>query len=66
MSKRPSSSGQIFFNVFCVILGMTIAVYLLRGFAILGFLPGAVLWILILLSIATGLASGIQRTKGRY
>ena len=40
--------------------------YLLRGFGILSFLPGVVLWILILLSIATGLASAIQRTKGRY
>jgi hypothetical protein len=39
--------------------------YLLRGFEIVTFIPGGILWFLILLSIGTGLVYGVQKTR-RY
>ena len=67
MSPNPPSETLILSYVFAITLAITLAVYILRGFGIPGFtaLPGLVLGILILLSIATGLAYGIQKTR-RY
>ena len=61
MTPSPPSETLIVTYVFAV----TVVVYLLRGFGVLTFLPGAVLWVLILLSIATGLIYGVQKTR-RY
>ncbi len=63
MNQPPPSRALIAFYIFATILSITILVYLLRGFGILGFIPGAVIWVLILLSIATGIISGVQRTR---
>ncbi len=52
--------------IFAIILGLTILVWVLRGFGILTFFPGSVLWVLILLSIATGIISNLQSRRGRY
>ncbi len=65
MAPSPPSETLIYTYVFAATLGITIFVYLLRGFGIFSFLPGAVLWILILLTIATGLVFGVQKTR-RY
>lgn len=40
--------------VFLTILGVTIVYWILRGIGILTFLPGFVLWVLIFLSIGSG------------
>jgi hypothetical protein len=67
MSQSPPSDTQILSYAFAGTLAVTVVVYVLRGFGIPGFtaLPGLVIWILILLSIATGLAYGVQKTR-RY
>jgi hypothetical protein len=65
VSKSPPSEILIFAYVFASTLAITVAVYVLRGFGILTFLPGGVIWLLILLSIATGLVYGVQKTR-RY
>jgi uncharacterized protein YqhQ len=67
MSPNPPSETLILSYVFAGSLAITIAVYVLRGFAIPGFtaLPGLVIWILILLSITLGIAYGVQKTR-RY
>ncbi len=67
MTPSPPSETQILAYVFAATLGLTIVVYVLRGFGIPGFtaLPGGLIWILILLSIATGLVYGVQKTR-RY
>ncbi len=67
MSQSPPSDTQILSYAFAGSLAVTVVVYVLRGFGIPGFtaLPGLVIWILILLSIATGLAYGVQKTR-RY
>jgi hypothetical protein len=38
----------------------TLAIYILRGFAVLSMLPGAVLWVLLLLTLVTGLLTALQ------
>lgn len=67
MTPSPPSESQRLTYVFAITLGLTILIYVLRGFGIPGFtaLPGGVIWILILLSIGTGLAYGVQKTR-RY
>ena len=67
MAPSPPSETLVFAYIFSITLAITIVVYVLRGFGLPGFtaLPGAVIWILILLSIATGLVYGVQKTR-RY
>ncbi|MEP0751848.1 hypothetical protein NC997_13080 [Trichocoleus sp. DQ-A2] len=62
VSQTPNPETLIS-SIFASVVGLTIAVYLLRGFGILTFIPGGVIWILILLSIASGITYGVQRTR---
>ncbi|MES1021748.1 hypothetical protein ABN584_02440 [Gloeocapsa sp. BRSZ] len=48
-------------QLFVIFAGITILVWVLRGLGILTFLPGGILWILILLSVITGIWSRFQR-----
>ncbi|PSB18782.1 hypothetical protein C7B61_03180 [filamentous cyanobacterium CCP1] len=50
-------------TVFLTILFISILVWVLRGLGILTFLPGIVIWILLLLTIGAGVFSGIQGTR---
>ncbi|GAC1490267.1 MAG: hypothetical protein NVS2B14_02270 [Chamaesiphon sp.] len=63
MSQTPKSVTQISAYIFSIVLGITIVVYLLRGFGILTFIPGGTLWVLILLLIGIGIFYGVMRTK---
>ena len=56
-------SGSSLFNLLIALVAITIAVYLLRGFGILTFIPGGVILILVALSLITGIIYGIQKTK---
>ena len=58
-----TSSEKFPAYLFAAVLGLTIVIYLLRGMGVLGFIPGGTLWVLILLSIASGIAYGIQKTR---
>jgi hypothetical protein len=61
--RQTPNPETLISSIFASVVGLTVAVYLLRGFGILTFIPGGVIWILILLSIATGIAYGVQRTR---
>lgn len=54
---RRFRASQIFF----ILLGTTVLVWLLRGLGVLTFIPGGVIWLLILLSVVTGIWSRLQR-----
>jgi hypothetical protein len=54
---------QKFAYLFSIALGLSILVYLLRGFGIVTFLPGGVLLGLILLAILTFFIYSISITK---
>lgn len=51
---RPST------KLFWSLLAFTTLVWILRGVEILSFLPGLVIWMLILLSFATGILHGLH------
>lgn len=65
MSRSPRSETLTLSYIFGIFLSLTIVIYVLRGVGILTFLPGGILWLLIFLSIGTGIAYGIQKTR-RY
>ncbi len=65
MSPSPPSDTLIYAYIFAISLAVTVFVYVLRGLGILTFIPGGVLWLLILLTIGTGIVYGIQKTR-RY
>ncbi|MEA5620509.1 hypothetical protein VB711_22090 [Cronbergia sp. UHCC 0137] len=48
-------------QVFGIFLGMGIAIWVLRGFGILTFIPGGVIWLLFLGAIAVAILSYIQK-----
>ncbi len=47
-----------------IILGVTLVIWVLRGFGILGFIPGGILWLLLLSAAFTGIF-GIVKDKWR-
>lgn len=50
-------------SLFAFSLTLTILVYILRGVAILSMMPGGILWVLILMTIASGLLAALLRTR---
>jgi hypothetical protein len=56
-SLRPTT------QLFLLTLAVTILVWTLRGFGILTFLPGGLIWLLILLSVGTGVVNGLMGTR---
>ena len=47
-----------------LILGVTLIVWVLRGFGLLGFIPGGILWLLLLSAAFTGIF-GIVKDRWR-
>lgn len=50
-------------QVFLGILAFTLIVWILRGLSILAFLPGIILWLLLLLTIGSGVFTSLQRMR---
>ncbi|MEB3209869.1 MAG: hypothetical protein VKL39_00875 [Leptolyngbyaceae bacterium] len=51
------------YRLFLMLLGITLAVWILRGLGILTFIPGGLIWLLILGTIGSGTFAAIQRSK---
>lgn len=49
-----------------IVLGIAIAVWVLRGFGILTNMPGGVIWLLLVVAIALGIVSYVQKTWWRF
>ncbi|WP_413255546.1 hypothetical protein [Floridanema fluviatile] len=62
MARTPNSGNWRFISIFSLILGITLVVWVLRGLAILSFLPGGIIWVLILLCLIAGILSYLQET----
>ncbi|WP_193193521.1 hypothetical protein [Nostoc sp. MG11] len=60
-----SSLNRRLTQIFGMLLGIGIAVWVLRGFGILSFMPGGIIWLIILGAIAVGIISYAQRTWWR-
>lgn len=61
-----SSLSRKLTQSFGVLLGMTISLYVLRGFGIVTFLPGGVILLLFFGAIGTLIFNYVQRTWWRY
>jgi hypothetical protein len=59
MMRRLSVPSQIFLGL----LGLTLLVWILRGLTVLAFLPGVILWLLLLLTIGAGVITSLQRIR---
>ncbi|MEM6522079.1 MAG: hypothetical protein AAF921_11030 [Cyanobacteria bacterium P01_D01_bin.44] len=57
--RRLSLPSQIFL----ALLALTLIVWLLRGLTVLSFLPGLVIWLLLLLTIGAGVITSLQRMR---
>ncbi|MEB3885437.1 hypothetical protein [Lyngbya sp. CCY1209] len=59
---QPANSQKRFFSLlFGAFAGLTLAAWILRGLTLLAFLPGSVIWLLLILAIATGVLSRVAR-----
>ncbi|MEA5606331.1 hypothetical protein [Nostoc sp. UHCC 0252] len=61
-----SSLNRRLIQIFGMLLGVSVAVWVLRGFGILTFIPGGIIVLLLLGAIAIGLISYAQRTWWRF
>ncbi|MFB2881791.1 hypothetical protein [Floridanema aerugineum] len=62
MARTPNPGNWRFISIFSLILGITLVVWVLRGMAILSFLPGGIIWVLILFCVIAGILSYLQET----
>ena len=60
------AKSKITLRIFGILLGSTILIWLLRGFGILTFIPGGLILILLVLAIAVGIFSLLQRWWYRF
>jgi hypothetical protein len=60
-----SSLNRRLIQIFGILLGVSVAVWILRGFGILTFIPGGIILLLLLGAIAIGIISYVQRTWWR-
>ncbi|MBD2530841.1 hypothetical protein H6G97_15150 [Nostoc flagelliforme FACHB-838] len=63
---NQSSLNRRLIQIFGILLGVSVAVWVLRGFGILTFIPGGIIWLLLLGAIAIGIISYVQRTWWRF
>lgn len=61
MSLYPSFQKRLFSYLFRISILAMIVIWLLRGFGILAFLPGMILWILLFASIGLGVLAQLSR-----
>ncbi|MEH1769800.1 hypothetical protein [Nostoc sp.] len=61
-----SSLNRRLIQIFGILLGISVAVWVLRGFGILTFIPGGIILLLLLGAIAIGIISYAQRTWWRF
>jgi len=64
--RQSAKSRNLTLRIFGTFLGVAILIWLLRGFGILTFIPGGAIWLLLLLAIAAGVWSRVQRRWRRF
>ncbi|MEY3869187.1 MAG: hypothetical protein RLZZ338_3078 [Cyanobacteriota bacterium] len=61
MKKNHYLKVPSFYYIFGLVVGLTLFIWILRGFGVLTFLPSSLIWILLFLSIATGILTSLKR-----
>lgn len=64
--SQSAKLKKLTLRIFGILIGSTFLVWLLRGFGILTFIPGGLIWVLLLLAIATLIFSFLQRRWYRF
>lgn len=64
--SQSAKIKKLTLRIFGILIGSTFLVWLLRGFGILTFIPGGLIWVLLLLAIATLIFSFLQRRWYRF
>ncbi|HEY9298844.1 MAG TPA: hypothetical protein VIQ31_21305 [Phormidium sp.] len=62
MARTPNPGNWRFISIFSLIVGITLVVWVLRGMGILTFIPGGIIWVLILFCLIAGILSYLQET----
>jgi hypothetical protein len=62
-SPPPNTGSAILLYIFAIALIVTGVVIILRGIGILTFIPGYLIWALILLTIGLGIIGGLNRLR---
>jgi hypothetical protein len=57
--RQLSLPSQIFVGLLLV----TLLIWILRGLTVLSFIPGIILWLLLLLTIGSGVITSLQRMR---
>ncbi|MBD2465644.1 hypothetical protein H6G89_32135 [Oscillatoria sp. FACHB-1407] len=58
--RRPTKPAT---TIFLLLLGVTVTVWILRGLGLLTFIPGGIIWLLLLLTISAAVISRVQRVQ---
>jgi hypothetical protein len=66
VSQSSNKLNRTLTQAFGVLLGIAIACWVLRGLGILTFIPGGVIWLLLLGAVAMGVLSYVQKTWWRF
>lgn len=61
MTLYPSFQKRLFSYLFRITVAVTLLIWILRGFSVLAFVPGIVLWILLCCSIGLGILAQLSR-----
>nr|WP_317269053.1 hypothetical protein [Arthrospira sp. PLM2.Bin9] len=61
MAQYPRIEQRFFSLLFGILIGLTLVVWILRGLGLLGFIPGLMIWVLLLSTIAMGVLSKVAR-----
>lgn len=64
--NRSTKAQNIALRLFMILLPSAIAIWVLRGLGILTFIPGGMIWVLLLVAIAAGVFSRFQRRWTRF
>lgn len=64
--SQSSKLNRLLIQGFGIFLGIAIAVWVLRGFGILTFLPGGIIMLFLLTAIVMGILSYVQKTWWRF
>lgn len=66
VSQSSNKLNRLLTQTCGFLFGIAIAVWVLRGFGILGFMPGGVIWLLFLAAFAFAILSYMQKTWWRF
>lgn len=66
MMNRSRKTQNLALRLLIILLPSAIAIWVLRGLGILTFIPGGIIWVMLLVAIAAGIFSRFQRRWTRF